>query len=131
MISVPPTVLTAIALTIVILVISGFGFKFAIDIYKYNKSSKGWLSILITMAVVPAWAAFRVYELLTYYSSISSLGVVNISVDFIAFPLLALIPLVVGVWYMKKSFEKFEITRSITAQRIAQINTSKRSKRRR
>ncbi len=115
------TVAVSLVFTVIILVISALGFKFVVDIYKYNKSSKGWLSILITMAVLPMWAAFRVYELYSY-PIISSLGAVNIFVDYIIFPFLALIPLVIGILYMRKSFEGFELARKMTSEKVANLN---------
>ena len=42
-----------VVLTLTIFVIGIFGVKFALDIYKYNRSSKGWLSMLITLFIVP------------------------------------------------------------------------------
>jgi hypothetical protein len=116
--------LIPVVLTLTIFVIGILGVKFALDIYKYNRSSKGWLSMLITLFIVPIWALFRIYIISSSFVSYSN-SLAEI-LDIALFPLLALIPLVVGLWFMKKNFETFEITKNMTANKISSMKKGRR-----
>lgn len=109
--------------TLLILFLGLIGMKFALDIYKYNKSSKGWLSVLLTMIVVPLWAFYRIY--IIAYSQVSYQNLYVGGIDLVLFPLLALIPLVIGIWYMRKSFQEFEITSAITREKARNVQRKK------
>ena len=116
--------LIPVVLTLTIFVIGILGVKFALDIYKYNRSSKGWLSMLITLFIVPIWALFRIYIISSSFVSYSN-SLAEI-LDIALFPLLALIPLVVGLWFLKKNFETFEITKNMTANKISSMKKGRR-----
>jgi hypothetical protein len=118
--------LVILIISFIVLAIQIFSSFVVYDIYRFNRSRKGWIGVIIGNSFIASQDF--IFILYLRFSNINNLNLLS-GLVFILLPLAISIFLLIGFLSMRKSFIKFDVLSQETMLKINKINKGINKKR--